>query len=79
MPKAKPSKEEKELLKQQEAEQKRLDQEAKLDNEMRSRTARYDQELVNNARELNINPDNFETEEELKLAINKVRGDLRNE
>lgn len=73
MPSKKLTKAEKELLKQQEAEQARLEAEAKHDSEVATRTARFNQDVKERARKLSINPDNFATEEELNLAIKKVR------
>lgn len=67
----KQTKEEKELLKQQEAEQQRLEAEQKVDQETASRTARYDQDLKERARKYGINPDNFATEESLGEAVKK--------
>ena len=68
----KQTKAEKEEKQRQEAEAKRLEAEQKIDQEVRLRTAKFDQELKIKARKLGINPDNFETEEELSLAIKKV-------
>ena len=62
---------------QAEIEKNRLEAEAQKDNEMHSRTARYDQDLKERATKLAINPDNFETEEELLKAVKKVEGENR--
>lgn len=66
------TKAEKEEKQRQIAEAKRLEAERKIDQEVQLRTAKFDQELKIKARKLGINPDNFETEEELLLAIKKV-------
>lgn len=50
-----------------------------LDQQMRERTAGYDQEVVTRARELGINPDNFETQEELETAIETIEQLRQNE
>lgn len=55
----------------------RLEAEAQKDNEMHSRTARYDQDLKERAKKLAINPDNFETEEELEQAVKTVERENR--
>jgi len=39
------------------------------DQQVKSRTARYDQLLKERARKLAINPDNFDTEEVLEYAV----------
>ena len=44
----------------------------KHDQQVKSRTARYDLELKLRARKLAINPDNFATEQELEATINKL-------
>lgn len=50
--------------------------EVKHDQEVRSRTARYDQDIKERAKKLAINPDNFVTEKELKQAVLKAEGKL---
>lgn len=52
----------------------RLAEEQKHDAEVKSRTSRYDQDIKERARKLSINPDNFETESELKRAVLKAEG-----
>lgn len=49
--------------------------EEKKDQEMISRTARYDQDLKERARKYGINPDNYSTEEALGDAVNKYEND----
>ena len=70
----KQTKAQKEEALKQEAEAKRLEAEQKQDDQMRSRTAKYDQDLKERARKLSINPDNFETEAELTEAVKKMEG-----
>lgn len=69
------TKAEKEAKQRQEDEAKRLEAEQKIDQEIQTRTAKFDQELKIQARKLGINPDNFATEEELAQAIKKVGED----
>lgn len=52
--------------------------EAEHDAEVKTRTSRFDQDLKERARVLAINPDNFETEEQLEQAVKRVEGERRN-
>jgi len=52
-------------------EQERIARESKIDAEVTNRTARYDQVLKERCRAAGINPDNYETEEELGAALIK--------
>lgn len=40
---------------------------------VRARTASYDRLLLDEAKKYAINPDNFETEEQLREAVNKLK------
>lgn len=46
--------------------------EEEADAKMRERTEGYNADVVTKARELGINPDNFDTQEELENAIETV-------
>lgn len=59
----------------EELEAERIEREAKIDAEVATRTARYDQTTKERARAAGINPDNFETEEELGKALEKWEQD----
>lgn len=76
MGKKEDKKREAEAKAQAEAEEKRLEAEAKIDAETATRTARFNQDLKERARKLNINPDNFATQKELAEAINIREGEL---
>lgn len=47
------------------------------DIENATRTSKYDQDLKERARVLAINPDNFETEDELKQAVEKLESEKK--
>jgi hypothetical protein len=53
----------------------RQEQEKQLDDQMHSRTSRYDQDLKERAKKYGINPDNFETEEALGETVKKYEED----
>lgn len=56
-------------------EEKRLEAERQHDNEVKSRTSRYDQDLKERARKLAVNPDNFDTEQALRETVKKLEGE----
>ena len=58
-------------------EEERLEAEAQHDAEVKTRTSRFDQDLKERARNLAINPDNFETEAELEQAVKRVERENR--
>lgn len=60
---------------QEKQEADRVEREAKVDNEVATRTSRYDQDLKERARNYGINPDNFATEEELGATVKKYEDD----
>lgn len=51
-------------------------EEDKINADMQQRTTTYDQETVTLARELGINPDNFDTEEALEKAVEVRREEV---
>ena len=62
------------MLKAQEAAQKAVEAHDKAHNDfLKSRTETYDGELVQKARDLGINPDNFDTEDALSGAVDTVQ------
>lgn len=65
---AKP-KQKREELDHEKLEAERAEREAPIDNEIATRTSRYDQDLKERARKAGINPDNFDTEEGIAEAV----------
>lgn len=57
----------------EEQEAERLERESKIDNANAQRSTTYDQEVVRLARQFGLNPDNFETEEELRAGVEKAQ------
>ena len=62
-----------------EKEAERKEREAKIDAEIATRTSRMDQDLKERARNLGINPDNFEEEHVLGEAVNKAEAEAQAE
>jgi hypothetical protein len=62
----------------EELEAERKEREAKIDNDIATRTSRYDQDLKERARAVGINPDNFAEEHELGEAVRKVEEENAN-
>lgn len=69
MPSKKQIKKKLESVSDEELQRANQEAEAKIDQEMASRTATYDQDLKERARKYSINPDNFATQKELGEAI----------
>ena len=53
----------------------RLEAEKQVDDEVATRTSRYDQDLKERARTYGINPDNFATEEALGATVKQYEDD----
>ena len=62
---------------QAEANQERQKVDTKHDAQVKTRTSRFDQDLKERARMFAINPDNFETEEGLREAVEKAESNNR--
>lgn len=63
----------------EEIEAERIEREAKIDNDVATRTSRYDQDLKERARVVGINPDNFEEEHLLGEAVVKEEERIKSE